>query len=73
MDSLDLLRAVLLIVALTPRTLETCIHLRANPDPLTDLEFGDSVADVGDLPDDLVAWADPVGGQADSGPQPRVT
>jgi hypothetical protein len=59
-DSLDLLRAVLLVVGLASRAVETTQDLSSDTDTLSNLELFDLVSDVGDLAYDLVAWNAPL-------------
>lgn len=61
--SLDLLWAVVLIVALASLALLASEDLSTNTGPVSDLELLHVLSNVRDLSDDLVTWADPVSGQ----------
>lgn len=60
-NSLDQVGAILLVIILTPLTIQAREDLSAYTDPLADFELGDGFADMGDLADDLVTGTDPVG------------
>lgn len=59
----DRLSAVVLVVRVTPVTIQTRQDLGSNTDSLSDLELGNVASDVGDLSDNLVSGYDPVGAQ----------
>jgi hypothetical protein len=71
-NSLDLLGAVVLIVILASVALQATVDLGADTDPLSNLELGDSVADMGDLADNLVTGANPVGRERSPSPSDGV-
>lgn len=60
--SLNLLRAVLLIIALAPLTLQAAQDLCSHSDPLANTELLDGIPDMGDLADDLVSGNTPLDG-----------
>ena len=57
------LGTVVLVVRVTPITIQTRQDLSSDTDSLSDLEFGNIFTDVGDLSDDFVSWNDPFGAQ----------
>ena len=59
--SLDLLWAVVLVVALASLALLASEDLSTNTGPVSDLELLHVLSNVGDLSYNLVTWADPVG------------
>lgn len=54
---------VVLIVRVTPITIQTGQDLSSNTDSLADLELGNVFTDVGDLSDNLVSGDNPFGAQ----------
>ena len=54
---------VVLVVRVTPITIQTTQDLSSDTDSLSDLEFRDIGSDVGDFSNDLVSWDNPIGGQ----------
>lgn len=63
MGSLHLVRAVLLIVTLASRAVQTSQHLRPNAHTLSDVELLHIIPHMCDFPDDLMARADPICGK----------
>jgi hypothetical protein len=61
--SVNRLSTVVLIVRVTPITIQTRQDLSSNTNSLSDLEFGNIFTDVGNLSNDFVSWNNPFGAQ----------
>ena len=59
----DRLSTVVLVVRVTPVTIQTIQNLGSNTDSLSNLELGNVASDMGDFSDNLVTGYDPVGAQ----------
>jgi hypothetical protein len=61
--SVNGLSTVVLIVRVTPITIQTRQDLSSNTNSLSDLEFGNIFTDMSDFSNDLVSWNNPFGAQ----------
>lgn len=61
--SVDRLSTVVLIVRVTPITIQTRQDLSTNTNSLSDLEFRNIFTDVSDFSNDFVSWNDPFSAQ----------
>jgi hypothetical protein len=61
--SVNRLSTIVLIVRVTPITIQTRQDLSSNTNSLSNLEFGNIFTDVGNLSNDFVSWNNPFGAQ----------